>query len=38
MGAILQTQDKSSAIKEVKICGFGWDFSGSVAEVNLIGK
>ena len=34
---IMTFEDKPSAIKEVKIYGFGWDFSGSVAEVNLIG-
>ena len=30
-------ENKPSVIKEVKVYGFGWDFSGSVAEINLIG-
>jgi hypothetical protein len=31
-------ENKPSIIKEVKVYGFGWDFSGSVAEINLIGQ
>jgi hypothetical protein len=30
-------EKKPAVIKEVKVYGFGWDFSGSVAEINLIG-
>jgi hypothetical protein len=31
-------ENKPSIIKEVKVYGFGWDFSGSAAEINLIGQ
>ncbi len=31
-------ENKPAVIKEVKVYGFGWDFSGSVAEINLIGQ
>jgi hypothetical protein len=30
--------NKPAAIKEVRVYGFGWDFSGSIAEINLIGQ
>ena len=31
-------ENKPAVIKEVRVYGFGWDFSGSVAEINLIGQ
>ena len=31
-------ENKPSIVKEVKVYGFGWDFSGSIAEINLIGQ
>jgi hypothetical protein len=31
-------ENKPSIIKEVRLYGFGWDFSGSVAEIDLIGQ
>lgn len=31
-------ENKPSVIKEVRVYGFGWDFSSSLAEINLIGQ
>ncbi|MHB1346086.1 MAG: hypothetical protein ACYCXK_01225 [Candidatus Humimicrobiaceae bacterium] len=31
-------ENKPVIIKEVKVYGFGWDFSGSIADINLIGQ
>ena len=31
-------ESKPKAIKEVRVYGFGWDFSSSIAEIDLIGQ
>jgi hypothetical protein len=31
-------ENKPATIKEVRVCGFGWDFSSSIAEIDLIGQ
>jgi len=31
-------ENKPSVIKEVRVYGFGWDFSSSLAEINLMGQ
>ncbi len=31
-------ENKPAVIKEVRVYGFGWDFSSSVAEINLTGQ
>jgi hypothetical protein len=35
---IMIFENKPAVIKEVKVYGFGWDFSSSIAEINLIGQ
>ena len=35
---LMTFEHKPSVIKEVRVYGFGWDFSSSLAEINLIGQ
>ena len=35
---LMTFEHKPSVIKEVRVYGFGWDFSGSLADINLIGR
>jgi hypothetical protein len=34
---LLELNDKPSKIKEIRVYGFGWQFTGQVAEVDIIG-
>jgi hypothetical protein len=34
---LLELDDKPAKIKEIRVYGFGWQFTGQVAEVNIIG-
>jgi hypothetical protein len=34
---LLELNDKPVKIKEIRVYGFGWEFTGQVAEVNIIG-
>ena len=35
---LLELKDRPQTIKEIRVYGFGWNFTGQVAEVNLIGS
>lgn len=35
---LLELEDKPQIIKEIKVYGFGWNFTGQVADVNIIGS
>ena len=34
---LLDLDDKPARIKELRVYGFGWQFTGQVAEVDIIG-
>lgn len=35
---LMTFENKPEVIKEIRVYGFGWDFSSSLAEINLIGQ
>jgi hypothetical protein len=35
---LLELEEKPAMITEIRVYGFGWDFTGQIAEINIIGN